>query len=108
MTPRPGISRVPSARSGADDRSSLTSPADTHSAPVASRGATLFVMPVGLALQVGLALAPSFPLVAGGRLRADESCPGRPLTFAGRDQLALHHVNARRIRPWTFDVDEET
>ena len=27
-------------------------------------------------------------------------------TFAGRDRLTLLHVNARRIRPWTFDVDE--
>ena len=27
-------------------------------------------------------------------------------TFPGRDRLTLLHVNARRIRPWTFDVDE--
>ena len=27
-------------------------------------------------------------------------------TFAGRDRLTLLHVNARRLRPWTFDVDE--
>ena len=27
-------------------------------------------------------------------------------TFAGRDRLTLLHVNARRIRRWTFDVDE--
>ena len=28
-------------------------------------------------------------------------------TFPVRDRLTLLHVNARRIRPWTFDVDEE-
>ena len=27
-------------------------------------------------------------------------------TFPGRDRLTLLHVNARPIRPWTFDVDE--
>ena len=27
-------------------------------------------------------------------------------TFAGRDRLTLLHVNARRIRQWTFEVDE--
>ena len=26
-------------------------------------------------------------------------------TFAGRDRLMLLHINARRIRPWTFEVD---
>ena len=29
-------------------------------------------------------------------------------TFAGRDRLALLHVNPRRIRPWTFEVNEES
>ena len=29
-------------------------------------------------------------------------------TFAGRDRLTLLHVNARRIRSWTFDVDESS
>ena len=29
-------------------------------------------------------------------------------TFPGRNRLTLLHVNARRIRPWTFDVDEES
>ena len=27
-------------------------------------------------------------------------------TFAGRNRLTLFHVNARRLRPWTFEVDE--
>ena len=29
-------------------------------------------------------------------------------TFPGRDRLTLLHVNAPRIRPWTFEVDEES
>ena len=29
-------------------------------------------------------------------------------TFVGRDRLTLLHVNARRLRPWTFDVDESS
>ena len=29
-------------------------------------------------------------------------------TFAGRDRLMLLHVNARRIRPWTFEFDESS
>ena len=28
------------------------------------------------------------------------------VTFAGRDRLTLLHVNAQRLRPWTFDIDE--
>ena len=27
-------------------------------------------------------------------------------TFVGRDRLTLLQVNPRRIRPWTFNVDE--
>ena len=29
-------------------------------------------------------------------------------TFAGRDRLTLLHINARRIRRWTFEVNEES